>query len=118
MAEGILAERFFRFTPWMPPPDLDRLSNADLKALMIELSGRVTELERTVAAQRDEIARLKGLKGLPPITLSGMEQASEPLPPRPGRKTTCARVAGGRDRHAESPAGETPKTRHIVAIGY
>ena len=42
----------------MPPPGLDLLSNADLKALMIELSGRVTVLEQTVAAQRDEIARL------------------------------------------------------------
>jgi Transposase IS66 family len=71
----------------LPRVDLDRLSPTDVKALAITLMERIAGLEHTVAALREEIARLKGLNGRPPIKPSGMEQASGGTPPKgTGRK--------------------------------
>src|SRR6516225_3307865 len=67
------------------PEDIDALSPAELKLLVVKLLEEVADLRRTVAAQRDEIARLKGGPGRPNIKPnskpSGMEQATDPKPP-------------------------------------
>jgi hypothetical protein len=94
----------------MPSPaDLDALSNAELKALVIRLRGEVAELKRVVAEQRAEIARLKGLKGRPEIKPSGMEPATTPKPggrrgKRRGRGRLMPRV-GIADRVVKLVAG-------------
>ena len=56
------------------PENIDGLSPAELKLLVVKLLEEVADLRRTVAAQRDEIARLKGGPGRPNIKPSGMEQ--------------------------------------------
>jgi hypothetical protein len=60
-----------------PPDNLDGLSS-QLRELVGSPLAKVTQLERTVTDQREEIARLKGLKGRPDIKPSGMEKATEP----------------------------------------
>ena len=67
-----------------PPGDVDDLSTAELRNLVEALLGKVADLQRTVSAQRDEIARLKGMKGPPSIKPSGMEQATSGKPKRFG----------------------------------
>src|SRR5882724_6544225 len=63
-----------------PPEDLDQLSDAELKGLVVKQWEQMVELQRMVAALRDEIARLKGGPGRPNIKPSGMERGTEPKP--------------------------------------
>src|SRR5258708_8097069 len=68
----------------VPPTDLDDFSLGDLKRLVLKLFEEVADLRRTVAAQRDEIIRLKGGPGRPNIKPSGMDKATEPNAPSAG----------------------------------
>ena len=63
-----------------PPEDLDRLSPAELKGLVVKQWEQIVELQRMVVALRDEIARLKGGPGRPNLKPSGMERGTEPKP--------------------------------------
>ena len=70
---------------------------------MLELLGRVGDLERQLAARDAEIARLKGLQGRPAIRPSGMEPGdkspADPLPgPRRGGGNKTARRSIDEDR--------------------
>jgi hypothetical protein len=68
----------------MSPPNIDALSGDELRSLVLKLLEEVAELRGTVAAQRDEIARLKGGPGRPNLKPSGMDKTTEPKPPASG----------------------------------
>jgi Transposase IS66 family len=81
-----------------PPPTLSALSPAEHEALLVELFGENAALKQTIAELREEIARLKGLKGRPTIKPSGMDKGSAAPKPakdirRPGRGKVTPRVS-------------------------
>jgi hypothetical protein len=103
-----------------PPPDIDALSLAELKSLVLELLAERAEFQRTIGALRDEIARLKGGPGRPDIQAnvkpeikpSGMEQASQAQPSnaagkrrRRGSRRAKLTIHEERDLKADAPSG-------------
>jgi hypothetical protein len=95
-----------------PPPNIDLLCAAELKSLVLKLLEEVAQLRRTVAAQRDEIVRLKGGPGRPNIKPSGMDKATEPPPAeqhgarrRRGRTRTKLTIHEELVLAAEAPRG-------------
>ena len=91
-----------------PPIDLDNLSNAELKGLVVKQWEQSAELNRVVASLRDEIARLKGGPPRPTIKPSGMEQATEPKP---------SQDAGTKPRRGPTRAKLTINEERIVEVG-
>ena len=64
----------------LPDLNLNDLSTDALQQLVIDLLGTVATLEAKVAAQAEEIARLKKLNGRPKLKPSGMEKGTDPEP--------------------------------------
>ncbi|MCP4082385.1 MAG: transposase [Planctomycetaceae bacterium] len=60
------------------PVDIDKLGLDELKALLVQALTRISALEIENQQLRDEVARLKGLKGKPEIKPSGMEKNAKP----------------------------------------
>ena len=70
------------------PAEIPGLSSAELQQLVLQLLSENAEQKRAIVELREEIARLKGLKGRPDIKPSGMEQGTTPKPrhKRAGRR--------------------------------
>jgi hypothetical protein len=84
-----------------PLPTLPTLTRPELEALLVETYGKAATLEQTVGELREEIARLKRLKGRPNIKPnvkpSGMDKGTAPAKPgkdkkRPARGKVTPRV--------------------------
>jgi hypothetical protein len=59
------------------PPDTDGLGLAELKLLLLQAYEKLAQRDAEIAALREELARLKGLKGRPQVKPSGMEQSTQ-----------------------------------------
>jgi len=60
------------------PPDIDALDAESLKGLVLRVLEENAALRTEVAALREEVRRLKGLKGPPSLKPSGMDKATAP----------------------------------------
>ena len=94
------------------PPDIEALDPEGLKGLCLQLLEGIAALRAENAALREEIARLKGLKGRPKIKPSGMAEGADPKPgggkrQRRGRGGKLSRLTIDEERvvKAEVPAG-------------
>jgi hypothetical protein len=66
--------------------DISGLCLEELKALLLQALEEVARLKAENAALREEIARLKGLKGRPKLKPSGMEKAAESASAKGGKR--------------------------------
>ena len=79
-------------------PNLEDLSAAELRSLVVSLLETVAQLEVKVAALTEENAQLKGLKGRPNLKPSGMEKGTDPLPAARPARPIARSGAGTRPR--------------------
>jgi hypothetical protein len=112
-----------------PPSSLSVLSRAELEALLIELFGEIAALRQTNGELREEIARLKSLKGRPDIKPGGMEKGAGSskaiwrgvgaLTPGEGRMPLTFPVLTSRCRTSTTPIAATtsPKWRSRCGTG-
>ena len=84
--------------------DLAGLGLDELKALLVQALEENARLKAENAELREEIARLKGLKGRPQFRPSGMEKATEAPAKGGGRK--------GRRHLGEGRLGESLRRCH------
>ena len=69
-------------------PATDGLGLAELKSLLVQAYEKLAQRDAEIAALREEVARLKGLKGRPQVKPSGMEQSTQR---RAKRRRKCGR---------------------------
>jgi Transposase IS66 family len=105
-----------------PVPDLDDLCASELKGWVERLLAEVAALRETVAVQREEITRLKGLKGPPRLRPSGMEAATRAVAPaaprrrRQGAKTAKLVIDEERVLRVAVPPGSRFKGHQSVVV--
>src|SRR5258708_5200564 len=97
----------------MAAPELDALGLDDLKKLLIEALERIAVLTAENLSLREEVARLKGHKGRPPIKPSGMAQSGGGSAPKGGKRGRGGRPRSNRviDADVVVPATVPPGSR-------
>ena len=101
------------------PLDIEALSHDALKALVERLLEETAEQRVEIAGLREEIARLKGLKGRPKLKPSGMDkQAKARQKAKQGRKQTQRRRGAKSFSIDEDRVIETPHPDGSRHMGY